>query len=735
MGVPSTATRMGTFHNSLGTGRLLLRRFFAREAVNAVPEYRVEVLDTDPNVNFEDLLGKAAHAELDTIEGTGNKRYFSGVITDCEWTGPSNGMHGYTITVRPSMHLMKLRRNQRIFHEMSVSEIVKQVMQDYGILPDWTATVGNETLHYVVQYRETDYDFVCRLLELAGANFFILCPNGPGTEVHIVDENDRFEQVDAHGGVQSNQRQYLPGAASATATQEHFWSWTPSRRVFSGKVKLTDFNFLSPNAKMVAEATGHTPAVNDKNLVYDFPGQYLTSSVGKDVAKVRAEQEGSVDHRHYAEGDCLTLSPGMRFKLTNAHPGGATGKEYICLEAYHAFTNADFATGGSNPAEYTGSFVMYPKTTPYRPPMHTPEARIDGPQTAIVVGKKGEEIDVDEYGRILVHFPWDLDNEYSMRVRVAQLWAGKNWGATFWPRIGHEVVIVFIEGDPRNPLCVGSVYNGANKPTHALPAKKNIGGIRSRSTKSGGADNYNEIYFDDTKGSELFNQQAERDLETLVKRCEKRDVWVDRNTYIGQDEYRKVKRDEKHEIEGKQEYFITKDVKWEIKQGDETHDVKLGKRTTTIQGNETQTVKQGNFKQEVKMGKHETKVSLGAVKRTVSLGTVTDKVSVGHFKTTVSLGNITTKASVGKIKLQAGTSIELVCGGSKIKMDPGSITISSPSITIDGKGMTTVKGGQLKTEGGIVEHKAKGTMTIKAPMTTVKGDGLLILKGGVVMIN
>lgn len=702
----SQAQRMGRFENPLGTDRLNLRRFVGSEYTNRLFEFRVEALDTEKNIDFNTLLGKSAHLEIDTVEDT--KRYFHGVITDCEWTGGVEGLHGYAITLRPWLFLATMKRYQRIFHEMSVIEIIQEVLQPYsafgGQVSDKTAH-QTAKLHYTVQYRESDFAFVSRLMERHGINYHFDHAAGSHTLV-LTDDNDQFPKIDG------DSRDFVPLERQHVTSHERFWTWEKARRLTTGKVKLSDFNFLTPTAKMDGEATGNEAAVNDKISAYDWPGGNANSGEATTIAQLRVDQERALDFRQRAEGDVLSLGAGMMVELGGSHEGEVTGQEYLCLEANHVFENAGYASGSDRIGpSYTGTYTLFPEANPYRPPRVTPEARIDGPQTAMVVGKEGEEIDVDEHGRILVHLPWDLEWNCTMRVRCAQLWAHKQWGAMFIPRIGMEVVVVFIEGDPENPLVVGCVYNGANKPPWALPGEKNVAGIKSRSTKSGGADNYNEIAFDDTKGSELFRQQAEKDMDTLVKNDEYREVQRDRTTLIKRDEKRTVDRNETHLIKGNSDWTVNKNETRLVKQ----------KRTAEVKQDETMTVGM-NQTETVKM-KRKTEVKMN------------DEFKVGMSRKGTVQMNDELKANM-QIKRQANLKIELKCGASKITMTPASIKIESPQVEIKGTMTTKVKAGlMLTTEGLMATHKATTMMTVKGLMTTVKGSAMTTVKGGIVMIN
>lgn len=640
---------------TLGEEKLVLKRFQGTDFVNDLFEYRVEALDEDANLDFDTLLGTKASVEIKTIKN--ETRYFHGYITECAWIGSEDLYHTYALTLRPNFWLLSLARNNRIFHEMTPKDILTKVLQDAKVTDFKFTVTSNPKLHYTVQYGETDYAFACRLMERHGYNYYFEHTSSGHTMV-ITDQVDAFKKLDG------TTRDYLPLNVPQRTKAERFWEISNKRQMTTGKIRLMDYDPLKPNANMkVEKSAGLKHAFGDRE-VYRYPGEYMDPSVGKTYGDIRMEQARTRDKHHFAKGDVMTLSAGLRVKIEGDHPTGSTGKEYLCLRSTHSFTNNDYrSAGGSGGSRYSGDFELLPSAEPCRPDRKTPLARIDGPQTGKVVGKQGEDIDVDAHGRILVHFHWDTENKYSMRCRVAQLWAHNKWGAVFTPRIGMEVVVVFVDGDPDKPLVVGCVYNGNNKPPWDLPGKKNINGIKSRSTTKGGADNFNELSFDDTKGKELFNQQAERDMKTLVKRNERRDVWVDRTTTIGQDEKRLVKRNEEHEIEENSDWIVGKDQSYEI--GDNS-DWTIGKDESRDVGKNRKT----------------------------DIG-INDTLKVGST-----------------LKIEAGTKIELKCGSSKITMTPASIKIESVAVTVKASAM-------LKTQGSIVEHKSSGPMTIKGAIIMI----------------
>ena len=548
--------RIGRFLTN-GQEELLLRRFSGADGVNELFDYRVEAISENPNVDFDKLLGTEARIEIE--RASGGTRYFHGYITDCAWLGTEGNGTVYALTLRPWFWLLGLTCNQRIFHDKSVVDIVEQVFNAHDFARFETKlSESYDPIHYSVQYGESDLAFVCRMLERHGINYHFRHDAGQHVMV-LSDDKSGYNSIGS--------RKYMPVESHFGEIEDRFVEWGGSRRVTTGKVSLLDYNPLSPKAGMDANESGSASHKNASLEAYGYPGGYLNKGAGGKVAKVRMEQARAADAHHRAKGHVIDLSSGAKFTLTGEHPADVIGKEYVCLRASHSFVNNHYASSGAAmSAGYSGEYELLPTSVRYRPERKTPSSRIEGPQTAVVVGEKGTEIDVDKYGRILVKFHWDKKSDISMRVRCAQMWAHNSYGSMFIPRVGMEVVVVFVDGDPEKPLVVGCVYNGANAPPWELPADKNIAGIKTNSTTGGGG--FNQLSFDDTKGKELFYQHAQFDMETMVLNDERRDVGRDRTTNIGRDQKETVGRNETKDIGEEEKRTVGKNRKTSVKMND-----------------------------------------------------------------------------------------------------------------------------------------------------------------------
>lgn len=534
-------TRIGELKTPLGKDTLVLARFDGVEGVSELFEYRIEALSETENIDFDQAIGKHCTLVMNTIDK--RKRYFDGILTEVQWMGIRDGGYLYRLVLRPWLWVLSQRRNSLIFHDQTAPQIISAIFGEHGGLASFDQsglTKSYPTLEYTVQYRESDLAFVCRLMEHHGISYMFEHTDGAHKLV-------LFDSVSSRDPIPGGKRSYYPLTGQHRRNEEHFYHWIPERRLTTGKTALKDYEFKTPSADLYVEETGDAKYEHGKLESYDYPGSYVKQKDGSAYVRARLEMERASDGRFLASGDCVSCTPGMLVDLAK-HPTSSQNTSYIALRCTHSFLAEAYGSGASadSTETYQGNYEFLRADRPYAPPMVTEKPFVHGPQTAKVVGASGEEIDCDEHGRILVRFHWDRKNDQSMRCRVAQVWAGKNWGGIFIPRIGMEVVVEFLEGDPDRPLVVGCVYNGDNKPPFPLPGEKNIAGWKSNSTKGGGG--YNELVFDDTKGEELVRVHAQKDLDTTVLNDERRAVHHDRTTSIGNDQSLTVGSNETNSI-------------------------------------------------------------------------------------------------------------------------------------------------------------------------------------------
>jgi len=511
------ANREASVRTALADDVLLFAGMSGSEELGRLSQFTVRLLSKDAGIKIADVLGKPMTVELATDE-EGSLRYFNGIVTRFASTGWSGEFASYEATLHPWLWLLKRASNCRIFQDMSVPDIVKQVCQAYGgaaVLSVASLSGEYPALPYCVQYRETDFDFVCRLLEGAGIYFFFTHEASRHTMV-LADSYGAHVPIPGYGGLK-----FARAARRGEWAEESVSSWNAGGTIASSKYVLNDFDFekATNSASGGLLATANIAAGFDQASyeMFDYPGDYTVAAQGNALARGRIESLHGQCEQIEAATDARGLYPGGLFKLAD-HPREDQNREYLVTSARYEVTGNEYSSGagGFGVACRIGAIG---KEHPYRPLWTIPRPVVRGPQTAMVVGKAGEEIWTDKYGRIKVQFHWDRvgknDENSSCWVRVAQGWAGKAWGAMTVPRIGMEVVVSFLEGDPDRPLVTGCVYNSDAMPPYPLPANQTRSTVKSQSSKGG--EGFNELRFEDKKGSEEVFMQAERDFLRVVK--------------------------------------------------------------------------------------------------------------------------------------------------------------------------------------------------------------------------
>jgi type VI secretion system secreted protein VgrG len=503
---------------------LIFRRIEASEGLSDLFEYRIEALSSQPNLDFDKALGQACHVEVNVAEYDKNavtarkKRFFNGILVEAQWLGRHNDLYLYRLTLRPWLWLLGRTSNCKIFHNLTVDKIIEKVLRD-GQLGELKLDIKSyPKLEYCVQYRESNLAFVCRLMEEYGICYYFEHDAGAHRLV-LADQPSSHQPIAG-----TELLPYLPLDDTNRRGVEHVSHWTVERRFRTGKIAFRDYNYRQPDADMNADNEASESYQHSRLEAYDYPGRYRENGDGKTLAKVRLESEQARDRRRLASGDAITLYPGGLTKLQR-HTADSENKSFLVVRATHSLSSLQsYRSGGDggNEVDYAGQYEFQLADRPFKPPQVTVRPTIFGPQTARVVGEKGEEIDVDDDGRILVKFHWDRDSEHLYRVRVAQVWAGGNWGSVFIPRIGQEVIVEFLEGDVDQPLIVGAVYNGKNKMPFGTKPQKTINGIKSDSSTGGGG--YNELVFEDKKREEKVELRAEKDLNSLIRDTETREI-------------------------------------------------------------------------------------------------------------------------------------------------------------------------------------------------------------------
>jgi type VI secretion system secreted protein VgrG len=519
--MPATqANREVSIKTALGTDVLLFSSMDGAEQLGRLSEYRVQLLSASSDLKIADVLGKTMTVSLDVSdEGV---RHFNGVVTRFSCTGWRGDFATYEAILHPWLWLLTRASNCRIFQDMTVVDIVKSVCDD-GMYGGMVTLMVNSLsgsyaqLPYCVQYRETDFDFVCRLLEEAGIYFFFTHAMDKHTMV-LADSYSAHSPIAGYGNLKFSMGQSLD-----TRVEESVASWTAAGEIQSSSYVLNDFDFekASSSSNGGLLSTARIPAAFGQSAyeMFDYPGKYTAATEGNALARARIERLHGQCERIDASTNARGLYPGGLFTLVE-HPRDDQNRSYLITSAHYRIRGTDYRSGSGNARlAVECTFTAIGDDHAYRPLPTIAKPIVQGPQTAIVVGKAGEEIWTDKFGRVKVQFHWDRqgkdDEKSSCWVRVSQSWAGKGWGAMFIPRVGMEVIVSFLEGDPDRPLITGCVYNSDALPPYALPAAQTQSGVMSNSSKGGGG--FNEWRFEDKKGEEEVFMHAEKDFSRVVK--------------------------------------------------------------------------------------------------------------------------------------------------------------------------------------------------------------------------
>ncbi|WP_312604644.1 type VI secretion system Vgr family protein [Kosakonia cowanii] len=517
---------------------LLFWKISGREALSEAFSFTLQLLGTDARMDRSQLLGKPVTVTLPT-QGLSGNRYLNGKITRVavsavELSGTRYAV--YQLTVEPDLWPMKRDRNLRIFQGQTVPQIVKTLLGEYQVNIEDKLTGSYRTWEYCVQYQESSFDFISRLMELEGIAYHFKHE----ADKHTLVLTDAATQHQPFSGYEFIPYHQTPSGGSTD--EEGISQWALEDSVTPGIYSLDDYDFRKPNAWLFqARQNPNSPSPGAID-VYDWPGRFVEHGHGEFYARIRQER-WQVEHQQIeGTATAIGIAPGCTFQLTNAAFFNDNG-EYLVTAAHYNFEENRYASGADSQTVHRIDFSVIPSSVVFRPPQHTPWPRTYGPQTARVVGPQGESIWTDKYGRIKVKFHWDRlakgDDTSSCWVRVSSAWAGQGYGGVQIPRVGDEVVIDFINGDPDRPIVTGRVYNEASMPPWALPAAATQMGFLSRS-KDGSVDNANALRFEDKAGEEQVWIQAERNLDTHVKNDETRSVGGSQTVNITRDHSGKV---------------------------------------------------------------------------------------------------------------------------------------------------------------------------------------------------
>ena len=568
----------------LAENTLLFSSLSGTERLSHLFNYNIEVASEDLAIDLNSLTGTDITVELELP--LGGHRYFHGFIAQCSQIESSHEFAKYELIVRPWFWFLTRTADCRIFQEMKVPDIIQQIFDEEGFSDYDIRLIGSyETWNYCVQYRETDFNFISRLMEQEGIYYYFLHEDG----LHTLVLSDSFS---AHDSVENYaELPYYPVSSDQIRERDHISSWEVHQNLQPGAYATEDFNFEDPKSDLLVKKSAPGSYARADYEIYDYPGEFPLRGPGEAVAGFRMEEIQAQQNVVTGGGTAQGINAGNLFTLTGAGREDQN-QEYLITESSCRFHFDNFDTGGSTGLDFQCNFNAIPSTQPFRAPRITPKPLVQGPQTAIVVGPSGEEIWTDEYGRVKLQFHWDRygksDETSSCWVRVSQVWAGQGWGAMHIPRIGHEVIVEFLEGDPDRPIITGRVYNGDNGVPYGLPANATQSGVKSRSSKSGGAANFNEIRMEDKKGSEELYIHAEKNQTNIVENDESTSVGHDRSETVGNDETISIENDRKEDV-GNNETIAIGNNRVETVGVDET--INIGSsRSVTIGLNKTETI-------------------------------------------------------------------------------------------------------------------------------------------------
>jgi type VI secretion system secreted protein VgrG len=709
--------------------KMFIKAARVKEGLSQISEIQVDFMSPDRMLKLGDIVGQSITVRIQIGEdgggasgstggggtggggsggggsggdgggsGGGTWREHMGTCIAAQYIGMHEGYGFYALEVRPWLWFLTRTTGCRIFQNKTAIDIIKQIFSERGFA-DYTVNASRtpEPRVYCVQYNETDFDFISRLMEEEGFYYYSTVKNGKD-HLMVVDGIGGHSAIAGNSTVQFHLRE-----PEYRRSDDHIFEWRGMETAPSGKVTIRDYNFEKPRADMTTvKATPKGSHSHKDYELYRYPGHYRETALGEIYARIRMEAAAWPFQTRDGVCNVRTMATGATYRMSN-HERSDENQEYLVVSALHMMQienqeedESQQMTKASGAAQLPGTIEFdednrdayrctmrsLPKNVPFRAPHRTPWPRIPGILLAKVTGPAGEEIYTDNYGRIKVQFPWDRegknDENTTCWVRYCTPWSGKDWGAIAIPRIGQEVVIQFEDGDIDRPICTGMLYNADTMPPYALPANMTQTGIKTRSSKGGGADNYNELVFEDKKDAEFIRMHAEKDYF----------LTVENNAVVSIGRTKKDPGDLTTDIHNSRTETIHEgDLTLTVAKGNETRDIKtdrtekIGQHATQeVGGNKTMKVT-GNFSGETG-GNSETKVT-------------------GNAKTEVT--GTTDHKSTGAMTIESSASITIKVGGNSITIDPSGITIKGTMVTTDASGMATHKSGGIMTiQGSLV---------------------------------
>jgi type VI secretion system secreted protein VgrG len=718
----------------LGADVLLFHTLTGSEAMSRLFEYEIGALAVRNDLDPDKLLGKTVTLKLELPQG--RARCFNAHVTRFGLVGMLGRYYHYHLSTRPWLWLLTRTSDCRIFQNQTVPEIIKEIFGKYPAASfELRLTDSYRSWDYCVQYRETDFNFVSRLMEQEGIYYYFEHEDGRHKLVLADSET-------AHSPCAGYEKlPYIPADSAPRLGQEYVREWSFAREIQPGAFVLEDFDFTKPAVDLKVERKQKRNHELSQFEFFDYPGEYEQRDDGEHYVRARLEELQC--RHHLCRGTTNARGPGVGqvFKLTGQGRQDQN-QEYLLISAEYELEYSEYEAMEGAGASFSCRFGAMPTSEPFRPARSALKPVVQGPQTAIVVGPSGDEIFTDKYGRVKVQFHWDRygkkNENSSCWVRVSHPWAGKNWGMVAIPRIGQEVIVDFLEGDPDQPIITGRVYNADQMPPYALPANKTQSGIKSRSTLGGGAANFNEIRFEDKKGSEQLYIHAEKNQDNIVENDETTDVGHDRTETVHNNETITIGVD-RTETVGNNETITIGVNRIEMVGANET--ITIGaNRVISVGASETATVA---LQRTHAVGVNET-IAIGAAQE-VGIGAF-QAIAVGAYQTlnvgayqSVNVGRNQSTSVGGSQALSVASNRSVdVSGGQSTKVGKDDALKVGNNLVIDAGDSVTIKTGSAS-----ITMKKDGTIVIKGNNISVQGSGKInvkassdvVIKGSKVGIN
>jgi type VI secretion system secreted protein VgrG len=626
---------------SLGTRKLLVTSFEGTEELSVLPRFRLEIASRGRALKSGEILGQKLAVAL---RAGGQVRKYYGLVSRFQSVSSTlRDQFLQIVELVPPAWTLTLNRRYRIFHDKKATDIVAQVLQE-GSVPCQMKSTG-AVREYCVQYGESDFDFITRLLAEEGL-FYRFGYEDPSCPMIIGNGAADYTRLDP----------------DTVEFERDLRRWQPEFNVGPSSYRHGDWDFKAVN--VIEGSTNGLTKAQPQGLssreFYDYPGSFATEDEGQQLARARMEQHESGYVCIGGAGVLLSLQAGAKFKVkdhTVDLPGNANAAQYALVKVDHHCVDTTGSLFEGN-TSYTNDFVCIPADFSFRPPRNLSSPRISGPQTATVTDGP------DDFGRAKVKFHWFPD-EQSCWVRVAQSWAYNQMGTQFLPRIDSEVVVEFLDGDPDQPLIVGMVFNGKNKPLYTVPDNKTQSGVRGANWGSAGtADQSNELRFEDLAGSEEIYLHAQKDRRTVVEN----------------------------------------DDSLTVNQGNRTIDIKTGDHNLAVD--------QGNRKVEIKTGNDSLTLNQGDRTVELKLGNFTETLSTGNHSTKLTTGNHEVKLTAGASSVEAMQSVTLKVGANSLTIDQTGVTIKGMMVSIEGQI-------QLELKGVMTTVNGDGMLTLKGAITMI----------------